>query len=62
MENILEKHRQIWNKKKILRVIYVEWYQKIISDLKQRDGITVELGSGSGNFKEFKPDVISSDI
>lgn len=35
---------------------------KILSDLSVSSGKTVELGGGSGNFKEFKPDVVSSDI
>ena len=62
MNNILERHRKIWREKKILRTIYSEWYQKIISDLKMGGGKTIELGAGSGNFKEFKSDVIASDI
>jgi SAM-dependent methyltransferase len=62
MSDILNRHRETWNNKKILRVIYTEWYQQIISDLFSGSGKTVELGAGSGNFKEFKPDVISADI
>jgi SAM-dependent methyltransferase len=62
METILEKHRRIWAEKKILRIIYSEWYLKILSDLKDTPQKTIELGAGSGNFKEFKPDVISADI
>lgn len=33
-----------------------------MKDLFSGSGKTVELGAGSGNFKEFKPDVISADI
>jgi len=62
MDDVLKRHKNTWNEKKILRVIYADWYKKIISDLKQGGGKTVELGSGSGNFKEFKPDIISSDV
>ncbi len=62
MENILEKHKEIWEKKKILRVIYEEWYKKIIDNLSKVSGKTVELGAGSGNFKDYMPDVISADI
>ena len=62
METILEKHKRIWQKKKILRIIYSEWYSKIISDLKQTESKTIELGAGSGNFKEFMPNVVSADI
>src|SRR5688572_21187305 len=60
--NKLEEHCKIWHNKKILRIIYTEWYKKIISDLSQNKGKTLEIGAGTGNFKEFKPDAISSDI
>jgi SAM-dependent methyltransferase len=62
MSEILHRHKETWENKKILRIVYSQWYQKIIRDLSPIDGPTVELGAGSGNFKEFKPDVISSDI
>lgn len=55
----LKKHRRVWKEKKILRYIYGEWYGKIISDL--LPGKTIELGSGIGSFKDFKPDAITSD-
>ncbi len=58
----LISHKHIWNKKKIIRVIYTEWYQKILKDIKSENGKTLELGAGSGNFKEFKPETISADI
>ena len=61
-EDILLKHREVWNKKKILRDIYEEWYRMIIADLSEVEGPTVELGAGSGNFKEFFPQAISADI
>ena len=62
MGNILEKHKEVWKKKKILRVIYEEWYKKIIDNLSPVEGKTIELGAGSGNFKEYMPGVISADI
>lgn len=62
MENILQQHKKVWNEKKILREIYEGWYKKILNNLSAAKGITVELGGGSGNFKEYKPDVISADI
>ncbi len=68
MSEILKKHRDIWYKKKIIRIIYSAWYEKILKDIKQdngktgKTGKTLEIGAGSGNFKLFKPDSISSDI
>lgn len=60
--NKLTRHREIWKQKKILRDIYTDWYKLILDDLAPGDGVTLELGAGSGNFKEFKPDAVSSDI
>lgn len=62
MTSTLTLHRKIWQKKKILRIIYHEWYQNILNDLSLVDGKTLEIGSGSGNLKEYKPNIISSDI
>ncbi|MEA5511672.1 methyltransferase domain-containing protein [Crocosphaera sp. UHCC 0190] len=59
-EEILKEHKVIWQKKPILRVLYTQWYQEIAAKL--IPGNTLELGGGTGNFKEFAPNVISSDI
>jgi len=56
----LLRYRRIWKSKKILRIIYFNWYKKIDQDLSP--GKTLEIGSGIGNFKKFKPSIISSDI
>ncbi|OGF26062.1 hypothetical protein A2303_04655 [Candidatus Falkowbacteria bacterium RIFOXYB2_FULL_47_14] len=58
----LALHREIWYKKKILRLIYAQWYRMIQADLKSGKKKTLEIGSGTGNFKEFKSDIIASDI
>ncbi len=60
MSDILGQHREIWKKKPLLRHIYTDWYRLICENLKK--GKTLEVGSGTGNFKEYKPDIISSDI
>ena len=62
MSNKLLRHREIWKQKKILRDIYTNWYKQILKDLKNSKGKTIELGAGIGNFKEFKPGVMASDI
>lgn len=62
MSDILQRHRRTWQEKKIIRVIYTEWYQMMLTDLSPPPGPTVELGGGGGNFKAFKPDVITTDI
>lgn len=62
MSDTLIKHREVWKNKKILRDIYTSWYKQMINDLKPGAKKTLELGAGSGNFKEFKHDSLSSDI
>ncbi len=61
MSNKLVNHTQIWKTKKILREVYTDWYMQIAKDL-CNSGTSVELGSGTGNFKVFQPAVIASDI
>ena len=58
---ILKRHREIWQKKKVLRDIYHDWYRLIIENMANNKPV-LEIGSGGGNFKEFFPDVISSDF
>ena len=58
----LRLHREIWHSKKILRTIYGEWYDRILGELSSVPGETVEMGSGPGNFKEYQPGIVSSDI
>ena len=58
---ILKKHRDIWQNKKILRNIYHDWYRLIFENLADKRPV-LEIGSGGGNFKEFFPDALSSDF
>ena len=60
MSDNLKKHKKIWDSKPILKKVYGIWYKQIVADL--APGKTVELGAGTGNFQEFKKDVITSDI
>lgn len=57
---ILKRHRERWNHKKILRDIYTDWYHTIIENI-VKDGLTLEIGSGGGNLKEYCPGLITSD-
>jgi SAM-dependent methyltransferase len=54
--------RQIIRKKKFLRLIYEEWYASILAALPDGPEPVLELGSGAGFFKEFLPDLITSEI
>jgi SAM-dependent methyltransferase len=59
-EEILQQHKIIWEQKPILRALYTEWYEEIVMQL--APGKSLELGGGSGNLKEFAPNVVSTDI
>jgi SAM-dependent methyltransferase len=53
-------HRQIWASKPVLREVYAHLYRRMAAAC--TPGLTIEVGGGSGNFKQFAPDVVSLDI
>ena len=57
---ILTDHRGIWQKKPVLKAIYQDFYDRIVSHA--TSGTTLEIGGGTGNLKEYLPHVISTDI
>jgi SAM-dependent methyltransferase len=57
---ILSDQREIWQKKPVLRHIYKDFYDRIL--MHALPGLTLEIGGGSGNLKEFVPDAISTDL
>lgn len=52
--------RKIWRRKKILRKIYFDKWDKMMTFAKK--GKVVEIGSGPGAFKEYYPQAILLDI
>lgn len=59
-EECLKKHREVWQNKPILQEIYHNYYTAIKTFC--TEGNTLEIGGGSGNFKEYFPGAISTDI
>jgi SAM-dependent methyltransferase len=59
---LLEDHRSIWRSKPLLRFVYAQWYRSIERMLAGRSAPVVELGSGGGNYKEWRGSVIAGDI
>ena len=53
-------HREIWASKPALREVYGHLYRGIAAAC--QPGLTIEVGGGSGSFKQFAPDVLSFDI
>lgn len=57
----LKQQMDAWNRKDGLRSVYKNWYQRIVDVLSDK-GPVVEIGSGCGNFKEFYPQVVATDV
>ena len=53
-------YRAIWEAKPVLRAVYRDWYERMVSCC--LPGRTLEIGGGSGNLKAFAPDVVSTDV
>ena len=49
---ILKRHREIWQKKKVLRDIYHDWYKLIIENMAGNRPV-LEIGSGGGTLRNF---------
>ena len=56
----LDDYRLIWHDKPVLRELYSGFYRRMAAAC--RPGMTLEIGGGSGDFKEFSPHVVSTDI
>jgi SAM-dependent methyltransferase len=59
-EEILSRHQAVWKAKPILRRLYTTWYEELAACLSP--GLTLEIGGGTGNLKEFAPAVVCTDI
>jgi SAM-dependent methyltransferase len=52
--------RDAWARTASLRSVYTDLYRRIAEA--RAPGPTLEIGGGSGNFKDYAPDTISTDI
>jgi len=57
---VLHRHRDIWQRKPVLRQLYRDWYRDIATWLVP--GRTVEIGGGTGNLKEYASEVCCTDV
>jgi len=53
--------RAIWEKKPVVRKMYHHRYEKVVRALSPLRPV-IEIGSGLGNFKEYFPEVVSTDV
>jgi SAM-dependent methyltransferase len=58
----LRVQRAAWERRPLLRGIYTDWFQRVVAQLSQVEGPTVELGCGIGTFKEFCPATVATDV
>ena len=58
----LREHERAWNERPLLRRIYRDWFRLLASRLARVPGVTLELGSGIGQLREFVPDVVTTDV
>lgn len=59
-ESRLEYHRAVWKRKPFLQALYKEWFSWITSEL--IPGLTIEIGSGPGFFKQYYSNCITTDV
>ena len=63
LEQSLEQQEQAWKERRLLRVIYVEWYRWLADRLSQVPGESIELGSGIGKLRAVTGDkVVLTDV
>jgi SAM-dependent methyltransferase len=57
----IRRQREVWLSKPVLRAMYNQWYSQCAGFFSSQRPV-VEIGAGSGNFKSYFSDVISTDI
>jgi hypothetical protein len=58
----LLRHRRVWEQKAILRRVYKEEFFARLLASRRPGGLSVEVGGGPGFFKQFAPDIVSTDL
>jgi SAM-dependent methyltransferase len=60
LDPTLVKHRQLWETKPALRVIYADYHRRLLNACPR--GLVLDIGGGSAHVKHYRGDVISADI
>jgi SAM-dependent methyltransferase len=53
-------HRSVWERKKSIRLLYRDFHRRLLENCP--GGRILDIGSGTAHIKEFRPDIISTDI
>ena len=58
----LAEHRKVWEEKETLRIIYLDYYRRMLAALGRVEGPILDIGGGSAHVKDFHDDVVTLDI
>jgi SAM-dependent methyltransferase len=53
-------HRSQWEKKRSIRLLYRDFHRQLLESCPE--GRVLDIGGGTAHIKEFRPDVVSTDI
>src|SRR5262245_4151065 len=60
MADVLQDYRTVWDRKPVLRLVYEDFYDRIVAAC--ASGMTIEIGGGIGNLKQRLNNVVATDI
>lgn len=58
---VLQRHQRVWSRKPTLRRVYQRYFDCVLGQCSPYTPI-VELGSGAGFLKAYRPDIVSTDV
>ena len=61
IDPLLREHRDVWDRKPGLRMVYAGYHRSMLAAL-PADGPILEIGGGSGNFLDIAPGATSVDL
>lgn len=55
-----EVHRSVWERKESIRLLYRDFHRRLLANCP--DGRVLDIGSGTAHIKDFRSDIVSTDI
>jgi SAM-dependent methyltransferase len=53
-------HRSVWEEKRTIRLLYRDFHRRLLESCSE--GRVLDIGGGTAHIKDFKPDIVSTDI
>ena len=60
MTEVLEDYSAVWDRKRVLRLVYDDFYDRMVTAC--APGMTIEIGGGIGNLKQRLNNIVTTDI